>query len=536
MEILGAITETLAAARRSGLPDSVSPLAADQQTPPPFRPRDLPETSLDRSVRLEIEYRKSVMQEPRLTRLKERGQLALCQKNVWPELVSTIKAHDVTIIAGTTGSGKTTQTPQLILDQAISRTEGALCNIIVTQPRRIATTSVARSVAYERAQPLQKSVGYQVRNDSRLPEQGGNITYCTTGVLLQRLLYSPDKVMESYSHFILDEVHERDVPIDFPMNAVRRTMKDRRLKSKTNPKIILMSATIDTESFEKYFGQTDDNIKIASVRVTGARSAPALNLKHLLPQLGAPSESLTKANVSEEEAPQVTTHYLGDILPSLLKAFGVTTLSSIFEDGKYDKATRPYIEAETTFAKTGKDPETDTFKYLNRKPLEALCPISLVAAVIAHIVKTTDSGGVLYFLPGFWEIDRTLEVLRESQPLGVNFSDRSRFRIHKLHSQLYETNDEVFEDSQSGQRRIVLSTNIAETSITLPDIQYVVDTGKVRQAMYDPVTASTSLPCTWISKTNSIQRRGRAGRVLDGHYYALFSKERYDALPQTVAP
>ena len=163
-------------------------------------------------------------------------------------------------------------------------------------------------------------------------------------------------------------------------------------------------------------------------------------------------------------------------------------------------------------------------------------PISLICAVVAHIAKTTPMGDVLVFLPGMLEINQIASFLEDERPLGVDFSDRHNFKVYKLHSLLRETNDEVFEPLRDGQRKIILATNIAETSITLPAVQYVVDCGKVREMNYDSSAKLSRFQLRWISRANSVQRRGRAGRLQAGHYFALFSKERYDALASYGVP
>jgi ATP-dependent RNA helicase DHX36 len=169
--------------------------------------------------------------------------------------------------------------------------------------------------------------------------------------------------------------------------------------------------------------------------------------------------------------------------------------------------------------------------------LDSIVPVALAAAVIGHISKTTDQGAILTFLPGLDEILRLERSLRTDNPLGVDFEDTSRFKILLLHSSISSASQsEVFDSVPDGCRKVILATNIAETSVTIPDVRYVVDTGKLREKHYDPVRGITKLQCTWISKSNSKQRAGRAGRVQDGHYYALFSKDRIGTMRATGLP
>jgi ATP-dependent RNA helicase DHX36 len=207
-ETLTEIVATLAAARKAGLPDAVAPLVEDQQDFEPYDDRKPREDLASVSLRLFEEHCRLINQSARRGRILERAKLPMNRGDIWKRIVGMVRDTNISIIVGTTGSGKTTQVPQLILDHSIMDKKSAYCNIICTQPRWIATTSVARCVAYERNEPPQKSVGYQVRYDTRLPEHGGSITYCTTSILLKRLLYHPDEIMESYSHLIVDEAHE----------------------------------------------------------------------------------------------------------------------------------------------------------------------------------------------------------------------------------------------------------------------------------------------------------------------------------------
>ena len=147
--------------------------------------------------------------------------------------------------------------PQILFEEAIKRSQGSACNIICTQPRRIAATSVAHRVAAERNEALRKTIGYQIRFDAKVPYEPFGITYCTTGILLEKLKHDPDGVLDSVSHVIIDEVHERDVDIDFLMIVLKRALRVRQAEGREVPKVVLMSATIDSDLFARYFSQSD---------------------------------------------------------------------------------------------------------------------------------------------------------------------------------------------------------------------------------------------------------------------------------------
>jgi ATP-dependent RNA helicase DHX36 len=163
--------------------------------------------------------------------------------------------------------------------------------------------------------------------------------------------------------------------------------------------------------------------------------------------------------------------------------------------------------------------ETSSSAYLDGSPNEQLdshMPIPFAAAVVAHLAKTTREGANLIFLPGLEEILRLELFLKVDTPLVVDFQNPSKFKDHSA----------VCNSVPEGCRKIILATDIAETSMTIPDIKYVVDTGKLQEKHYDQERRITELQCTWISQSNSKQRAGRAGRVQDNYYYTLFSKTR----------
>lgn len=416
------------------------------------------------------------------------------------------------VIVGATGSGKTTQVPQILLEDAIDNNVGAACNIVCTQPRRIAATSVASRVAAERGERLRSSVGYHVRFDPRPPEAGGSITYCTTGILLQRLQKFPDQVLDDLTHVIIDEVHERDILIDFLMVTLKKIIPIRRAAGKPVPKVVLMSATIDSKLFATYFQETT-----------------ADGVTHSCPSLSIPGRTFP-----------VKEKYFEDIVVDLHK----TAAEEFRQIVRSDRDTADYMRWESGFNRTsgikstGEDEEAaidwNKLATIDGQPADekqdSTVPISLVVATIAHIAKTTNDGAVLVFLPGFEEIKKVKLALTQTTPMGINFLDESKYRLSTLHSSVPAAEQAaVFQPVPAGCRKIILSTNIAETSVTIPDIQHVVDTGKLREKRFDQIRGITKLQCTWISKSNAKQRAGRAGRVQNGNYYALYSRARYES-------
>ncbi|KAL8686792.1 MAG: hypothetical protein Q9218_006864, partial [Villophora microphyllina] len=521
--------ETLLSVRKAGLPDEAEDMFSDEgESDTRQRVLRRPLSTKEHEERTRYLERTFNLwsTDPKLAEMRQKRE-ELPMNLYRGRVVEQVSNNMYSIIVGATGSGKTTQVPQIVLDDAITKGNGASCNIICTQPRRIAATSVARRVADERAQRLQDSVGYQVRFDAKVPIYGGSITYCTTGILLQQLQRQPDEVFERISHLVIDEVHERDILIDFLMIVLKRAMAERVAAGKPTPKVVLMSATMDTELFADYFGT-----------VVKGKSSVAC------PSLSVPGRTFP-----------VKEKHLEQILNEMQKAHPQAAAPLL----QQDLATNDYIKAEDEFRKQNptqtKDatssptnPDEFAIDWKTERRLtatgelvtstdkdDAVVPIGLVATTVAHISKTTSEGAILVFLPGLSEMQKVEELLHR-HPLGVDFHDKSNFRIYLLHSSQPAAQREVFDQVPSGCRKIILSTNIAETSITIPDVQHVVDTGKLREKQYDQVRRITELKCTWISKSNSKQRAGRAGRVQNGNYYALFSAERYASLRAVGLP
>ncbi|KAH0559922.1 hypothetical protein GP486_003561, partial [Trichoglossum hirsutum] len=525
-----AMIETLHEAREMGLPDTKEEVTEDDEIDVKrLRSRaDLNPALISRRNQELQKRHDAYMNNPALESLRAKKE-GLPMNLHRARVIDLVENNAYSIIVGATGSGKTTQVPQILLEKAISEGAGAQCNIICTQPRRIAATSVARRVAVERDEALQNTVGYHVRFDAKLPQFGGSISYCTTGILLQQLQHGADATLKGVSHLIIDEVHERDITIDFLLIVLKNVLKERERAGKPTPKVILMSATLDTELFAGYFGH-----------VTADGSSVAC------PSLSVPGRAFP-----------VREHFLEETLETLKKSHpsGLGALSRL------DPATQEYLDAERNFVpnpsvateipdtsrdlldingmidwKTERIVSSNGEHIISTEQEDALVPLGLVAATVAHIAKTTNGGAILVFLPGLAEIVKTEEILKSQKPLGIDFSDENAFKMSKLHSSIAADQTDVFNALPPGCRKVILATNIAETSITIPEVQFVVDCGKLREKRYDQLRRITKLQCTWISKSNAKQRAGRAGRVQDGNYYALYSKKRYDSLRMIGLP
>lgn len=416
------------------------------------------------------------------------------------DVLAKIEVNDVTIVMAATGSGKTTQVPQMLFDDFINRGEGARCNIVCTQPRRLAAMSVAERVADERGQSLGQEVGYQVRFDNKPPQPNGSITFCTTGVFLKRMQSSlgaqavAESIasMDQVTHVIVDEVHERDIDTDLLLVVLKRLIADRKARRKPI-KVVLMSATIDPTLFQNYF--TDDLGRPAPVAEVPGRTFP------------------------------VTRHYLDDFLHDLQDGLPRQMGGWVFQDQKVQE----YLRREMS-----QNP-ADFQQTPGIMQNELDIPFPLVALTIAYALQKSTDGHVLVFLPGWDEIKKTADILLDHAGqfplLGMNFNDSTQYSVHYLHSTIPAAEQrEVFKPPPPGVRRVILATNIAETSVTIPDVVYVVDAGRVKEKRYDPERHMSSLVSAWVGASNLGQRAGRAGRHRSGEYYGILSKRRVASL------
>lgn len=382
------------------------------------------------------------------------------------DIVNAIEHQQVVIVEGATGSGKTTQIPQFILDHYAGKSKH--CNIIVTQPRRIAAMSIARRVSAERNWPLGQLVGYQVGMENKTSKDT-RLTYVTTGVLLQKLINN--KHMHNFTHIILDEVHERDQEMDFCLLVVRKFLHT----VSRDVKVVLMSATFDVTMFGAYFATSiNGRLEPAHIVSMEGKCFPVSEYwVNDLRQLGEPPD-LDPTNPGISEEAYVLTFKLIKAIDNI----------EVQEEGS---------PQGTMFAKT--------------------------------------RGSILVFLPGLEEINRMDRLLMDEATLR-------RWWILPLHSSI--TTEEqalVFERAQPGYRKIILSTNIAESSITVADIKYVIDFCLTKNLVCDQETNYTSLQLEWASRANLKQRRGRTGRVGAGRVYRMITSKFYDSfLPEFSTP
>nr|XP_004303378.2 PREDICTED: ATP-dependent RNA helicase DHX36 [Fragaria vesca subsp. vesca] len=413
--------------------------------------------------------------------------------NVKSEFLRAVSENQVLVVSGETGCGKTTQLPQFILEDEISRLHGADCNIICTQPRRISAVSVAARISSERGENLGETVGYQIRLESKRSAQT-RLLFCTTGVLLRQLVQDPQ--LTGVSHLLVDEIHERGMNEDFLLIILRDLLPRR-----PDLRLILMSATINADLFSKYFG-----------------NAPTIHI----PGLTFPVAEL----------------FLEDVLEKT--RYTIKSESDKMERGNSRRKRQQNSKKDPLmelFEGVDIDLRYKSYSTSTRKSLEAWSgsqlDLGLVEATVEHICRYERDGAVLVFLTGWDDISKLLDKIKGNRFLG----DPEKFMVLPLHGSMPTVNQrEIFDRPPANKRKIVLATNIAESSITIDDVVYVIDCGKAKETSYDALNKLACLLPSWISKASAHQRRGRAGRVQPGVCYRLYPKMIHDAMLQYQLP
>ncbi|CAA7045626.1 unnamed protein product [Microthlaspi erraticum] len=412
-------------------------------------------------------------------------------------LLTAISQNQVIVISGETGCGKTTQVPQFILESEIEANRGASCSIICTQPRRISAMSVSERVAYERGEQLGESVGYKVRLEG-VRGRDTRLLFCTTGILLRRLLV--DRNLRGVTHVIVDEIHERGMNEDFLLIILKDLLPRR-----PELKLILMSASLDAELFSSYFGGA------GVVHIPGFTYPVRSHfLEDILEMSGY---RLTQYNQIDDYG-QEKTWKMNKQIPRKRKS----QIASVVEDA-LRAADLKEFSPETRGSLSCWNPDCIGF--------------NLIEFILCHICENERPGGILVFMTGWDDITS----LKEKIQIHPIFGNPHRVLLLACHGSMASSEQRlIFEEPASGVRKIVLATNIAETSITINDVAFVIDCGKAKETSYDALNNAPCLLPSWISKVSAQQRRGRAGRVQPGQCYHLYPKCVYDAFAEYQLP
>ncbi|MDT7850190.1 ATP-dependent RNA helicase HrpA [Methylophilus sp. VKM B-3414] len=387
------------------------------------------------------------------------------------EIAAAIAKHQVVIVCGETGSGKTTQLPKICLELG----RGVSGLIGHTQPRRIAARSVASRIAQELQSPLGEVVGYKVRFNDKLSERS-YVKLMTDGILLAET--QSDKFLNGYDTIIIDEAHERSLNIDFLLGYLKQLLPKR-----PDLKIIVTSATIDADRFSNHF----DGAPV--IEVSGRTYPVEIRYR----PLG------NKTTMVAVEVP--------------------------IDDGLDD------IDrfAQDLMGIKRKPPRTET-RWLEEDDEEEVMEDAILDT--AEDLLRLGDGDILVFLPGEREIRDTAEHLRKYQGRSPKLKS---IEILPLFARLsIEDQQKIFRPS--GQRRIVLATNVAETSLTVPGIKYVIDTGLARVNRYSPRAKVEQLQIEKISQAAAKQRAGRCGRVSNGICVRLYGEDDFNQRPAFTDP
>lgn len=353
------------------------------------------------------------------------------------EVINRILNNDVTILLGETGSGKSTQLPQMLYEASLNGPNGSKRKerIAITQPRRVAAISLATRVGQEMGSTLGEKVGYSVRFKNMTDPHKTHIKYLTDGMLLRELMISPD--LHQYTTVILDEAHERTLLTDLSMGLLKK-LQEKRKDTKSPLKIIVMSATLDAERFSKFF----DGAEILLV------------------------------------------------------------------EGKMYPVDRYYLT----------EPVDDIVDSM----VQSICQVNL----------SEPTGDILSFLPGQDEIEKVVQRLNE---IAKDLPKEAPLLVAlPLYASLPSTaQQKAFEPLPKNRRKVICATNIAETSLTVPGVRYVVDSGLRKVKVFRPELGMDTLLTVPISKAAASQRMGRAGREAPGKCFRLFTEKTYsDDLPK----
>jgi len=425
------------------------------------------------------------------------------------EIAAAIAANQVVIVAGETGSGKTTQLPKILLELG----RGRVGQIGHTQPRRIAARTVAERIAEELGVPLGTVVGYQVRFTDQSSDET-LVRVMTDGILLAQLQRDPQLL--AYDTLIIDEAHERSLNIDFILGYLARLLPQR-----PDLKVIITSATIDSERFAAHFAPAHLR-ELARAWRGGQAPVPPVEQgrqpavppveqgRQARVETPAGLDTLVPRHSTDEETPAPVITVTGRTYPVEIRY-------------------RPLV------GEPGTDGTARGGSRSRRAPTEDRDLLTGIVEAVDELCAE-GAGDILVFLSGEREIhdasaaleghfgERTHDARRpdfvEVVPLYARLSSAEQHRVFQPHA----------------GRRIVLATNVAETSLTVPGIRYVVDPGTARISRYSKATKVQRLPIEPISQASANQRAGRCGRVADGVAIRLYSREDFEARPEFTEP
>ena len=582
-------------------------------------------------------------------------------------ILDAVSRHRVVMVAGETGCGKSTQVPQFLLEEAVRSGRGGGVNVLVAQPRRVAALGLASRVAAERCEAVGEVVGYSVRLDSKVSAARTRLTFCTTGVLLRKLLgggrgesrsgggggrrgrqggAEEDEVdpeldfssLAHVTHVVIDEVHERSLDSDLALLLLRRWLAataatgPKAGAAGAGPKVVLMSATADAQLFCRYFDRVCS--VAASPSSPSSSSSPSLSpgvavlkvpgfthpvrdlyLEDALAATGTTIARGSKYSSKKKEAKvaKVAADRERDAIAARAKggragagAGAGVSASSAPPPEEWDDDDAGEEEEEDGYEDEGEgegegggggggafesppqprpsqpSPRPPSYPDHVLKSLaiadEAVINYDLIESLVAHVIEeearrgpmallsdwtppgndsaspllgarnpavdATTTGAILIFMPGAPEIGKCVRQLEASQRVRQSMTAAAagkgvgQLLVLPLHGGLSpEAQSRAFARPPPGGRKVVVSTNVAETSVTIDDVTVVIDTGRVKEMAHDPENGVSRLQETWASRAAAKQRRGRAGRVRPGVCFKLFSRKgESSTLPAETPP
>ena len=406
-------------------------------------------------------------------------ELPICAAH--DEIIEAIKSSQVVIISGQTGSGKTTQIPKMALELGRG---GRGKQIVHTQPRRLAARTVAERIASEMGVKLGEEIGYQVRFTDESSTKT-KLRIVTDGILLAQIQRDP--LLNRYDTIIIDEAHERSLNIDFLLGYLTTLLPKRK-----DLKLIITSATIDSKKFCNHFEQAL-HIKVPIIEVSGRTypvrvlyeplgSAPSL-MQHVpgFADISMNEETIEESKSNEKNSEESSDEYSSDedIASAVTRACAQLVIHSSHDFGARD------IMVFASGERDIREFESSLRSYFGER---------------ANDMRRTDA----------------IEIV----PLFARLSSKDQHRVFESHT----------------HQRIIIATNVAETSLTVPGIRYVVDTGLARISRYSKSAKVQRLPIEPISQASADQRSGRCGRIADGIAIRLYSREDYESRPRFTDP
>ncbi|XP_025033358.1 probable ATP-dependent RNA helicase DHX35 isoform X1 [Python bivittatus] len=430
-----------------------------------------------------------------------------------------VENYQTLVIVGETGCGKSTQIPQY-LTEAGWTAEGRIVG--VTQPRRVACVSIAGRVAEERGALLGHEVGYCIRFDDCTDPQGTRIKFLTDGMLVREMMADP--LLTRYSVIMLDEAHERTLYTDIAIGLLKKVQKKRG-----DLRLIIASATLDAEKFRDFFNQNEssDPSKDTSMILTVEGRTFPVDVFYIQ------SRRRLEWRRASGTFPRPLLHRpAGADFRQVLRGLG--GIFMLFLPWNLNSPLPPpqkgYGQAWQHLHALSPPPQ---------KEMDSPVPdyVKSTVETVMKIHHSEGDGDILAFLTGQEEVETVVSMLIEQARTIARTGMKKHLRVLPMYAGLPATEQmKVFERVSHNVRKVIVATNIAETSITINGISFVIDCGFVKLRAYNPKTAIECLVVVPVSKASANQRAGRAGRNRSGKCYRLYTEEDFEKLPQSTIP